>query len=86
MKLSKYLYILPLLMQPIFSDDWPGFGGVNGNFISSENKLRKLGEIKNPKNYGTIKSALVFRQSLNQKVSLSLKDTQMAKIIYTVLM
>ena len=41
MKPSKYLFILPLLMQPIFSEDWPGFGGVNGNFISSENKLKK---------------------------------------------
>ena len=41
MKPSIYLFILPLLMQPIFSEDWPGFGGVNGNFISSENKLKK---------------------------------------------
>ena len=42
MNLSKYLFILPLIMQPIFSEDWPGFGGVSGNFISSENNIKKI--------------------------------------------
>jgi hypothetical protein len=55
MKPSKYLFILPLLMQPIFSEDWPGFGGVNGNFISSENKLKKTWGNQEPKNFGIMK-------------------------------
>ena len=54
-------------MQPIFSEDWPSFGGVSGNFISSENNLKKIWGNQEPRKLWDHEIGLGFSSIIESK-------------------
>ena len=86
MQISKYILIFLWAMLPVFSDDWPGFGGEEGTFKSYEDNLKKTWERKVPQKLGNWRLVLVSHPSSKQKGSLTRKDMQMGGTPYTVWM
>ena len=54
-------------MQPGFSEDWPRFGGINGNFISSENKVKINWANQEPKKLWDHEIGLGFSSIIESK-------------------
>ncbi len=54
-------------MLPVFSDDWPGFGGVEGTFKSYEDNLKKTWERKVPQKLWELEVGLGFSSIIESK-------------------